>query len=448
MAETMVIHPLNRGIRPIRVELNLESGRVTGAKVGTTYYWDFAQTLRGKDPLDALQFTQRTSGIDFISHAAACARALEKIAKVQITGLASLTRNILLALDMVYGHITHFYQKVLPDYIPISDRGPFYAGYGDYRIPSGMKDNMVNNMWRAFEIRQLIHSMMAILAGKAPHICSIVAGGVTRAVNSAEVVRIQSILEKVTNFVNKEYSVDLNIVEQAYPQYFDIGGGAGNILALGEFPLDKPEDCLLPAGTNFTGVGLDMQSISIDYACSWFEAENTGESPLNIRLKPAPEKPGAYSWIKGAVFGQKTCEVGPLARMLLLGNSGVSSLGNRASSVLGRYRARLEESKWLLDQVAGWLERLDPQQQPAIPGEIPDQGEAIGFAEASNGSVIHYMTIKDGKIDNYNVLDAYSWNLCPRTIGGTAGPMESALSGLSAAGPEISPQILRVARSF
>ncbi|MCL5935631.1 MAG: nickel-dependent hydrogenase large subunit [Firmicutes bacterium] len=444
----VVVHPLNRGIRPIRIELDTDGGKVVGAKAGTTYYWDFANTLKGKDPMDAIQLTQRTSGLDFVAHATAIVRALEEIAAVQLTGIAVLTRNVLLGLDIVYGHITHFYSNVLPDYIPFPEEGPFYNVAGDFRLPPGVRDSMIKNMWRAFEIRQLIHNIMAVLSGKAPHICSVIMGGVTRAVTGAEIVRINSVLKEVAGFVNHEYYNDLVQIEQVYGQYFNIGGGAGNLLTVGEFPRDKAGNCLFSAGVNFQAARFNKKLISMDFTGAWFEAEGTWEGPLAATLKPKPDKPGGYSWVKGALYGNKTCEVGPLARMALTGNAQITGLGKRAMSVLGRYRARLEECKVLLIQIIGWLEQINPGEKPAEHTEMPEEGEAIGVAEASQGSVVHYVSIKKGKIDKYNVLDAYSWNLCPNTREGLKGPMEQALTGLVVTGPEVTADVLRVARSF
>ena len=448
MPERQVIHPLNRGIRPIRVELEIESGKVVGAKVGTTYYWDFAGTLTGKDPLDAIQLTQRSNGLDFVSHATAAVRAMEAIALAEVGDTALVLRNILLALDMVYGHITHFYQNVLPDYIPFPAEAPFYGATGDFRIIPAVRDSIIKNVWRAFSIRQLIHQMMAMLGGKTPHICSIVFGGVTKTPNSADIIRVNSILKEVAGFINNEYSTDLGQVETTYPQYFRMGAGSGNLLTVGEFPLKKQGHYLIPGRANFRSAELDKRLISMDYTGSWFTGESETEGGMAAIVKPSPEKMTAYSWTKGATYDGKTCEVGAFARMTVYGNSAIAGMGNQTGSVLGRYRARLEESKMLLDQISGWLGQLDPAEKPVVKTDVPEKGEAIGVAEASHGSVVHYLKITGNKIERYNVLDSHSWNLCPFTRGGQRGPIEQALIGLSVSVTGLSPDVLRVARSF
>ena len=446
MAERLVIHPLSRGIRPIRLELQIEAGKITDAKAGTTYYWDFSGTLQGKDPLDALQLTQRNSGLDFVAHAAAAARALEEIGQAQLSDTTYLSRNILLALDMIYGHITHFYQNVLPDYIPYPQGGPFNPTVGDFLVPTGAKDSMIRNMWRAFDIRQTIHRMISILAGKAPHLCSIVFGGTTRHPSVSELIRTDSYLKELTAFINNEYSSDVRQIETVYAQYFNIGAGKGNLLSAGEFTW-KNSSLFMP-GTNFSTAEMNKKKVSIDCTGSWFNTDGEGEAGLASLYKPAPDKSGAYSWTKGAVYDNVPCEVGALARMIVARNSAVTGLGPRAQSVLGRHRARLEESRLLVGKISEWLEAFNPLDNTTVDIELAEEGEAIGTAEASNGTVIHYISIKDGRIDKYNVLDSYSWNLCPVTRGGQNGPMAQALLGLNAQGTVISPDILRVARSF
>lgn len=261
---------------------------------------------------------------------------------------------------------------------------------------------------------------------------------------------MSSILKEITLFVNNEYSHDLENVENAYPEYYQIGAGAGNFLAVGEFPQEKQADFLIPArvAVDFVPLDLERNRISVDYTGSWFAFPDGPEGSPASASTPVPGKPGGYSWVKGAVYDNRTHQVGALARMVLSGNPVITRLGNRAASVLGRYRARLEESKMLVNHITGWLEQLEPGEKPAKAAEVPEEGQAAGFAEASQGSVAHYISLKKGKIDRYNVLDSFSWNLCPGTRGGQRGPLEEAMVGTAVAGPGVPVEVLRVARSF
>ncbi len=450
MAELLVIHPLNRGIRPIRLEVETESRKITSAKAGTTFYWDFEKTLQGKDPLDAIQLTQRCSGIDFISHAVAAVRALEGIAGVSVPPNARLIRNILLALDMIYGNLAHFYQNAVPDYIPLKTGPAVHGQDGDFRVPPTVAERIAANAWQALEMRSLIHSMTGVVAGKAPHICNVVFSGITRNLNIADILKLKSNLGEVGRFVFNGYTRDLEDLEKAYPDYFDLGKGDGRLLTVNEFPANKPGEFMIP-GSVKTGTGnlvLDTGLITVACAGSWFEAADSGNTTLAGPFKTSPDKPGGYSWVKGALYDKKTFEVGALARMLLSGNSVTTGMGARAFSVMGRFRARLEETKALLEKISAWIEEYEPDGQLTAESEVPEEGLAIGAAEASQGSVIHYVSLSDGRIELYNALDSFSWNLCPQTADNNRGPMEQSLIGLTVANPESPVEVLRAARSF
>jgi hydrogenase large subunit len=448
MAEKIIIHPLNRGSRPIKLELSVESGRVVSARTGTTYFWNNDKTLEGKEPMDAIQLTQRMCGIDFVSHSLAAVRALEEIAQIEMTVTGLRLRNILLALEMTYGHIAHFYQTALPDYVLFPNAGPFYNGIGDFRLPAATNERLIKNAWRAFDVRQLIHSIMAVIGGKAPHLCGIVFGGVTKNINSSEIIIILSILKDVTGFINNEYTNDLSLVQKAYPQYSSVGNGGGNFLAVGDFPESKRLDLRSSPKvmSNLGSIGMEKARISIDTTCSWFEEKEVVQPALSVELNPVPNKSGAYSWVKGAVYDKKTFETGAIARLVLSGSAATGGLG--AVSAMGRHLARLEECKILVGWITAWLENTNLLEKPAVKAKVPAEGEAIGTAEASNGSVVHYISIKKGRIFRYNTLDSYSWNLCPFTREGMAGPLEQALLGLNVTGPVIPVEVIRVARSF
>jgi len=446
----LVIHPLNRGIRPIRLELGTDFGKVISAKAGTTYYWDFEKTLRGKDPLDAVQLTQRCSGIDFISHAVAAVRALEGIAGVSVPPNARLVRNILLALDMIYGNLAHFYQNAVPDYVPLKEGAADHMRNRDYRILSAAADRIAANVWKALEIRSLIHSMTGIVAGKAPHICNIVFSGITRNLNIADILKLRSILGEVGRFINNDYTGDLGDLEKAYPDWYHMGKGEGRLLTVSEFPGDRPGEYII-SGSVRTDSGnqlLDTDLITVDCAGSWFETTGSGGSSLAGPFQVSPDKQGGYSWVKGALYDKKTCEVGAPARMLLSGNPVISSMGASAFSVMGRFKARLEETKELVTKVSAWIDEYEPDGPLTTEAEMPETGQGVGAAEASQGSVIHYVSLSGGKIEAYNAMDSFSWNLCPRTADNSMGPLEQSLIGVTVVNPENPIEVLRVARSF
>lgn len=445
----IVIHPLNRGQKPLKLVLHNHGTSIKAAEVGTTYFWDQTKVLRGNDPLDATQLAQRASGIDFIAHAVAAARAVETIAQVKIPSNARIIRNILLGLEIIYGHLMHFYHTVLPDYIPYPGMGIPRNRDNDFRVSSDAVQVITSHMWRSYEIRRTIHGLIALMGGKAPHVCNVLAGGVTNGLSEIDFVKAKSMLKEISDFINKEYSYDLWQIKQAYGDYFYIGGGEGRLLTVGEFPQqDDAVYYITPRVQTDTGTeNINKEGFTVEYVGSYFEPEISKDNLLKTRYKPVPGRAGGYSWVKGIVYNKMPFETGALARMLLSGNKTINELGRGAISVMGRHRARLEESTRLIEQMSEWINELNHKEKSIVEFEMPESGEAVSFAESSGGSVVHYVSLKKGKIDNYNIFDSFSWNACPTTKDGYRNVIEQALMRTELPLNGHVP-IYRVARSF
>jgi len=102
----------------------------------------------------------------------------------------------------------------------------------------------------------------------------------------------------------------------------------------------------------------------------------------------------------------------------------------------------------LVTKISAWIDEYQPDGPLTAKSEMPEEGQAVGAAEASQGSVIHFVSLSDGKIETYNAMDSFSWNLCPQTADNSMGPLEQSLIGLTVVNPENPVEVLRVARSF
>ncbi|MET3912992.1 Ni,Fe-hydrogenase I large subunit [Bradyrhizobium sp. S3.3.6] len=60
--------------------------------------------------------------------------------------------------------------------------------------------------------------------------------------------------------------------------------------------------------------------------------------------------------------------------------------------------------------------------------ELPD-GSYVGFVESARGSLGHWMAVRDGKIERYQIIAPTTWNLSPRDSFDVGGPLEQALVG-------------------
>jgi hydrogenase large subunit len=128
-------------------------------------------------------------------------------------------------------------------------------------------------------------------------------------------------------------------------------------------------------------------------------------------------------------------ELSPVGQKLLKELYGIEAknfrdLGDKAFSIMGRHVARVEETWITAVAVEKWLKEVQPGAETYVKAEIPDASEGTGFTEAPRGALLHYLKIKDKKIDNYQVVSATLWNANPRDDMGQRGPIEEALIGV------------------
>lgn len=98
---------------------------------------------------------------------------------------------------------------------------------------------------------------------------------------------------------------------------------------------------------------------------------------------------------------------------------------NRARAYCIPYSAAVAMDNWLLAQQ---LIR-DGHTEVSTPYEIPKKGTQIGFGAwgAGRGFLTHHLIVKDGVIDNYQIVTPSTLNAAPRTPWGAMGPYEEAV---------------------
>jgi hydrogenase large subunit len=72
----------------------------------------------------------------------------------------------------------------------------------------------------------------------------------------------------------------------------------------------------------------------------------------------------------------------------------------------------------------------------------------VGLSEAPRGALAHWIRIKDGKIDNYQLVVPSTWNASPRDSHGQRSAYEASLVGTRIANAEQPVEILRTIHSF
>ena len=107
-----------------------------------------------------------------------------------------------------------------------------------------------------------------------------------------------------------------------------------------------------------------------------------------------------------------------------------------------------EEALLIANAVEGWLKEVKPDGETFTPFEIPQSAEGYGCTEAPRGSLVHYIRVKDQKIDSYQIISATLWNCSPRDDKGRRGPLEEALIGVQVPDINTPVNVGRTIRAF
>ena len=465
----LVIDPITRIEGHLKLEVEVEGGKVKNAKSHGTLFRGFEIILKGRDPRDASQITQRICGVCPTAHGTASVRCLDNAFGVKPPTNGRIIRNLIFGADYLMSHILHFYHLVALDYVKGPDTEPFIPRYeGDYRLDPKINKVTVDQYIKALDIRQKCHQMVALFGGKSPHVYGMVVGGTTEVPTLDKMVSFKWRLKEIKDFIDGTYLPTVYLVAGAYKDLFEVGAGCKNLVSFGVFPLDDNEKTFLLKPGSYTqgkDLPLDQTQIKEYVKYSWYDDKTTGLHPSKGMTVPDPNKKTGYSFVKAPRYRELPHEAGPLARMWVtnpvlskhankfLGidekkEVRLRDLGDKAFSILGRIAARAEECKLVADAMDKWVMELKPGAPSYVKADIPKEAMGFGLSEAPRGALGHWISIKDQKIDNYQVCSATIWNAGPRDDKGNPGPIEQALIGTPVKDVKNPFNIVRVVRSF
>jgi hydrogenase large subunit len=115
----LVIDPVTRVGGQLRIEAELEGGRVRDAWTAGTMFRGLELVMQGRDPRDVWLLAERICGTCSTVHALASVRAVERALSIQIPTNARILRNMIAATILVRDHVVSFYQAQLPDWIDL-----------------------------------------------------------------------------------------------------------------------------------------------------------------------------------------------------------------------------------------------------------------------------------------------------------------------------------------
>ena len=541
MGKRITVDPLTRIEGHLRIDVEVDGGKVVNAWSSAQMWRGIETILKGRDPRVAWFFTQRICAVCTTVHAIASVRAVENALGIEIPLNAQYVRNIIIATHALHDHIVHFYhlsaldwvdivsalkadpkktaelaqsisdwsgnsvtyfkniQEKLKNFVESGQIGPFtngYWGHPQMKLPPEVNLLAVAHYLTALDYQYKANQVVAVFGSKTPHIQTMLVGGVALAINPDNEATLnmerlmlarQRLLE-VKEFVQKVYINDVIAIGALYSDWFKIGRGVDNYLAVPDLPLDtKGTKFDLPGGTIFNGDLSTYHPIK-SFNDPYFR-DNVAESVAHSWYKyVSPRHPwrgvtepeytdfqpdGKYSWSKAPRFKGKPMQVGPLAQVLMgiAGKHeptlkwvnyaiekakalGVSLSVNDLHSTMGRHLARAIRAAMLVDMALKHLDLLEKNiakgdYDICVDIEFP-KGEikGFGFHEAPRGALSHWVVIKDGVIKNYQCVVPSTWNMSPRDEKGQKGPYEASLIDNPIVDPERPLEVLRTIHSF
>jgi hydrogenase large subunit len=288
----ITIDPITRIEGHLRVDCDIDGGRVNKAWASGTMWRGVEQILLGRDPRDAWAITQRFCGVCTTVHAICSVRAVENALGLDIPLNAQLIRNLIVAAHAVHDEIVHFYHLSALDWVDVvsalqadpdkaaalaeslsswtgnskhemrkvkervagfvksGQLGIFTNGYWGHpamKLPPEVNLIAVAHYLQALDVQRKANKVVAILGSKTPHIQNVAVGGVTNpiAVDSQSVLSVErllavkSMIDELRDFVHQVYLVDVGAIAAFYPEWTRIGAGVLNYLSVPEFPLDS-----------------------------------------------------------------------------------------------------------------------------------------------------------------------------------------------------------------
>ena len=375
----VVVAPLPRIEGHLRIEVEVEKGKVKDVRSCGTLFRGLEMILKGRDPRDVQHFTQRTCGVCTYTHALASTRALEdaifNASHKDIPANATYIRNLVLGQLFLHDHIVHFYHLHALDWVDVTSAlqadpskaaslansissrptkaedlravqdklkafvasgqlGPFTNAYFLGGHPAYYLEPEANLVATAHYLEALRVQVeaargMAVFGGKNPHPQFLVAGGVTcyDALTPERIKEFEEIYKKTAAFVRDVYIPDLLLVAGAYKDWAGIGG-THDFMTMGDFPKAggerKLESRWLKPGIIYNRdlahvQDFDPTKISEHIRHSWYDGDKA-DNPYDEKTEPKFTHMGdkdRYSWLKAPRYDEHSTETGPLACVLV-----------------------------------------------------------------------------------------------------------------------------------
>ena len=502
----LFVSPLGRVEGDLDLRVTIEDNVVTNAWTEAAMFRGFEIILKGKDPQAGLIVTPRICGICGGSHLYKSAYALDTAWRTELPPNAILLRNIAQAAETLLSIPRWFYALFAVD---LTHKN--YAHIEGYdEVVRRFAPFVGTSYERGVLISSKPAEIYAMFGGQWPHSSVMIPGGVMSAPTLAEVSRSIAILEQwreewleklwlggsldrwleneswddVMAWMNENeghYNSDCGVfIRFALAAGLDkFGQGCGNYLATGTFFNQHKYNHPTIEGRNgalITRSGIyengnyhdfDQANVREDHTRSFFRGQGQLHPFEGVTDPIDPlegRKEGKYTWAKAPRYnvpgvGSIPLEVGPLARQVMAGKPGAedwqesgnffrNAIQAQGPSVLLRALARVHEAPKYYKLARKWLDEINLHEKFYIKPVEYTEGQGFGSTEAARGSLSDWIVLKNGKIENYQVITPTAWNIGPMDGKNTHGPMEQAFIGTNITDLGDPVELGHVARSF
>jgi len=220
------------------------------------------------------------------------------------------------------------------------------------------------------------------------------------------------------------------------------GHGSGNLLSGGLYrDPGCPARPLIPGGVLLDGHRhpFDHHQVREHTRFSWF-TDHGPRHPWHTVVTPDRSRPESYSWATAPRYGDddQVMQLGPLPELLIAGDPLATSLvAAHGTTAWARQLVRWTRAAATLTLIRQWLNELQaslgqPTLQPPAPADTDPDARGFGHANATRGTLMHWVTLRHGKIVTYQVITPTTWNASPRDTCAVPGHFEQSLVGLPA----------------
>jgi uptake hydrogenase large subunit len=503
--ETLQISPVGRVEGDLDVRVEIDQGRVVNAWTQAEMFRGFEIILRGKDPQAGLVVTPRACGICGASHLSCAAWALDTAWGTEVPRNAIIARNLGQLVETIQSQPRYFYGLYAIDlahkkyakskyYPEVVKRFSAYTG---------------TSYEQGITISGKPVEIYALFGGQWPHSSYMVPGGVMCAPTLTDVTRAWGILEyfrrnwleptwlgcsleryeQIRSYTDFQAwleekpahaNSDLGLFWKSGLDYGldKYGAGVGRYVTWGYLPhedrynrptIEGRNDAVIMKSGIYDAkadkhLTMDQARLRENTTHSWYEEGGADVHPFDRTTVPIQHNThdfgGNYSWataVRDIELGR--CEAGPLSRCLVAGGSHGQAWQHKDPLVLDLFKklggasvqlrqfARMHEAVKLYREAERCLRELKLNEPFYVKPKQRD-GRGWGATEAARGALAHWIEVKGGKIENYQIIAPTTWNVGPRDAKEARGPIEEALVGTPILDKHDPVEVGHVARSF